>query len=293
MSDEEAKQHKEEYELLLAAFMEFLKNMSTDDEEEKEYALMELRATLLINHAYDGFQIDEEDALELLRNTDERLLSQQEKNKKDRLVAAIENLIPFAVCEEYQLTKQTKKVYKAHQMADEDYDIDWDNPDEVAEYTDVNELYNDQYAAVENADVAYAMGIALWWIGMGSNDLITYWTMNDAKVRPWHMALQGYTASRDEFPAWMIPPIEWNCRCFLLEAWRADEVWNKGNLHKVMNKMPSKPEQIKDNTFSDSVAKCGPIFGSDHNYFKVDKADKTFLDQCVKRIKDKYYGKAD
>lgn len=290
MSDDETAKHKAEYELLLAAFINFIKNMHTDSEEEAAYALMELRTTLLVNHAFDGFQIDETEALQLLRTTDDRYLSQQDKDKRDRIVAAVENLIPFAVCAEYHLMLEAKKIYQRHKQHNQDYEIDYNDPIDINEYIDVNELYNDQYAAVENADVEYAMGIALWWLGFGSLDLITYWTMNDNKVRPWHMALQGYTAPRDEFPSWMIPPIEWNCRCFLIPAESAGEVWNKATLRKVMNKTPSKPKQIKNNVFSGSVAKCEPIFGSDHNYFKVKAEDKNFLDQCVDKIKKKYYG---
>ena len=89
----------------------------------------------------------------------------------------------------------------------------------------------------------------------------------------------------------MIPPIEWNCRCFLISSDSADEVWNKAsNLRKVMDKAPKKPKQI-DGVFSESVAKCGRIFSSSHSYFSVKAEDKEFLQSCVERIKSKYYGK--
>lgn len=292
MSDDEKTRHQQEYEKLLALFISFLKNIDSNSRNDIVYALMELRADIAIQYGCDGFGMDEEEALQLLRNVDENTLSPEQNEKRKRIIAMVENLIAFAVCEEYHVVKDTDKVYKKHKKNNPDYEIDYNDSDDIDEYTDINEQYNDQYAAVENADIMYAMGIAAWWLGMNQYDLITYWTMNDAKVRPWHMALQGYTAPRDEFPSWMIPPIEWNCRCFLLPAEKVDpsQVWDKADFKRVVGKVPTKPKQI-DDTFSESVAKCGRIFGKSHNYFKVDKADKDFLDDCVKRIKDKYYAK--
>lgn len=289
-SDDEQAQHKKEFEELTALFVNFLKNIHSDSREEAEYALMELRADLLINHAYDGFQIDEDEALQLLRNIDDNSLTKEDKEKRDRLVAAVENLIMFAVCEEYHVAEKATDLYDTRLEEDGDYDIDFNDPDDIDDYNDINALYNNAYALVENGDVAYAMGIARMWLGFGSDELLTYWTMNDAKVRPWHMALQGYTAKRDEFPAWMIPPIEYNCRCFLISSDSADEVWNKGEkLKHVMGKAPRKPKQLKDSVYSESIAKCGKIFGDKHPYFTINGRDKEFLDSCVKRIKAKYY----
>lgn len=290
-SDDDKAQHKKEFEALTALFVNFLKNIHSDSREEAEYALMELRADLIINHAYDGFQIDEEEALQLLKNIDDNSLTKEDKEKRDRLVAAVENLIMFAVCEEYHVAEKATSLYHSRVDADEDYDIDFNDPDDIEGYDDINALYNDAYALVENGDVAYAMGVARMWLGFGSDELLTYWTMNDAKVRPWHMALQGYTARRDEFPSWMIPPIEYNCRCFLISSDSADEVWNKGvELRRVMGKAPQKPKQLKNSVYSESVAKCGKIFGDAHPYFTINDSDKEFLDKCVKRIKSKYYG---
>ena len=71
------------------------------------------------------------------------------------------------------------------------------------------------------------------------------------------MALQGYAAPRDEFPSWMIPPIEYNCRCFLeiLEVPRADAKLSqiKGSAKDLV-----KPKQL-NSVYSESLAKCGRI----------------------------------
>lgn len=292
MTDDEKAEHQKEYEELFALFVNFLKNVHSDSREEALYALMELRADLAINHAFRGFNIDEEDALQLLRVLDDNVLTKQDKDKRDRLIAAVNNLIDFAVCEEYQVSQKVDELYDERaedEDEDEEYEIDFNDPDDVDDYYAICALYNDTYAAVENGDIEYAMGIALQWISIASNEFLTYWTMNDNKVRPWHMALQGYTARRDDFPAWMIPPIEWNCRCFLIPAGQADEVWDKNkDLKHIMAKVPKKPSQI-DDTFSESVAKCGRIFGPSHSYFAINSKDKDFLQDCVEKIKSKYY----
>lgn len=291
MSDEDKAQHDSEYQELLAIFINFLKNIHSDSRDEMLYALMELRADLAISHAFRGFNIDEEEALMLLKNLNDNNLTQEDKDKRDRIVAAVNNLIEFAVCEEYQVSQKADELYQNHLDEDEGYDIDFNNPDEVDDYLAICALYNDTYAAIENADIEYAMTIAYKWIHTLATEYLTYWTMNDNKVRPWHLALQGYTAKRDDFPSWMIPPIEWNCRCFLISASGEEVIGKASELRKVSAKVPQKPSQV-DNTFSESVAKCGRIFGKSHSYFQVKQKDKPFLQDCVTNIKSKYYGQA-
>lgn len=101
------------------------------------------------------------------------------------------------------------------------------------------------------------------------------------------MALQGYAAPRDEFPAWMIPPIEYNCRCFLeiLEVPRANAKLShiKGSAKNVT------PPKLLDGVFCESLAKCGRIFSSAHSYFSIKETDKSMLAGFVTRLKEKYH----
>lgn len=290
MSDDEKATHDGEYQELLAIFINFLKNINSDNREEAMLAFMELRADFAIQHAFKGFGVDVEEALQLLKDVDDNNLTKQDIDKRDRIVAAVNNLIEFSVCEEYQVSEEATTLYQSHIAEDENYSIDFNDSDDYDEYLSICERYNDTYAAVENSDIEYAMSIAHKWTQIGSNENLTYWTMNDARVRPWHLALQGYTAKRDEFPSWMIPPIEWHCRCFLLSDSMDEEVTGNLKVKKVFAKAPAKPTQI-DDVFSESVAKCGRIFGKSHSYFSVKEKDKGFLQDCVNTIKKKYYGR--
>jgi len=280
MTDEEKARHESEYQALLALFIALLKNVQNETREEALFALAELRAELAIHHAFRGLDIDVDEALMLLKNMDDENLTQHDKDLRDRIVAAVNNLIDFAVCEEYQLYQEVLE-----ECGDSEIDF---NSEEYEELEALCEKYNDTYAAIENADIEYALAIAARWIGIGSRDYVVYWTQNDAKVRPWHMQLQGYAAPRDEFPSWMIPPIEWNCRCFLetldVRAQGTDLMKVVGSASKM-----EKPKQLSD-VFSESVATCGRIFGPSHSYFQVKEEDKEMLQGFVSRIKEQYYG---
>lgn len=280
MTEEQKARHDSEYQSLLALFVSLLSSLSSDSKEDALFALSELRTEFAFNYVLDGLGIDFDEAMMLLQNVDDPNATQSDKAKRDRLVAAIRNLIDFSVCEEYQLYDEVSDL-----IGDGNIDV---NSDEYEELLALCEKYNDNYAAVENSDIQYAGVMAALWLKMSANDYLVYWTQNDMKVRPWHMALQGYAAPRDEFPSWMIPPIEYNCRCFL-ESLEIGSVAGQIH-HKIVGsaKTVEKPKQLSD-VYSESLAKCGRIFGPAHNYFTVKESDKEMLKGFVLRLREKYY----
>ncbi len=279
MTEEQQTQHDSDYQSLTALFIALLKSLHTNDKEEALYALSELRTEIAFNHVVKGLGIDIDEAMMLLQSSDDSTLTQYDKNMRDRLKAAILNLIDFSVCEEYQLYDEVLDVVG-------EAEIDF-NSDDYDDLLALCKKYNDQYSAIENSDIEYAGIMAALWLKMSAKDYVVYWTQNDAKVRPWHMALQGYAAPRDEFPSWMIPPIEYNCRCFLeiLEVPYADAKLK--NLKGAADKLV-KPKQL-DGVYEESLAKCGRIFGPAHNYFNVKDSDRDMLSGFVSRLKEKYY----
>lgn len=274
-----------------------LRHLYDDSREEALFALAELRAKLAINHVLKGLDLEVDEALLLLQNLDDDNLTQHDKDLRDRVVAAVNNLIDFAVCEEYQLYNEVVEQTDGGE-------IDF-NSEEYDDLEDLCEKYNDVYAAVENSDIEYAGAMAAWWIRMSAADWVVYWTQNDSHVRPWHMALQGYAAPRDEFPSWMIPPIEYNCRCYLetleyaavngsIGKIKCNGIGSKGVKDSVSFDVKDamkieKPKQLGD-TYSESLATCGRIFGKSHSYFQVNEADKEMLKGFVERIKEEWHG---
>lgn len=279
MTEEQQARHDSEYQSLQALFIALLRALRDGDKEEALYALCELRTELAFKHVLDGLGVDYDEALILLQSTEDGNLTQHDKDLRDRLIAAIQNLIDFSVCEEYQLYNETVEL-----LTDDEIDF---NSDDYEDLLAICEKYNDTYAAIENGDIEYAGKIAAAWIRMSAGDYLVYWTQNDVKVRPWHMALQGYAARKDEFPSWMIPPIEYNCRCFL-EVLEVASVNSKLPHVKGFTPNIEKPKQLND-VYSESLAKCGRIFGPSHNYFTVKEKDREMLQGFVSRLKEKYY----
>lgn len=279
MTAERQAQHDSEYQSLLALFIALLRSLREGDTEESLYALCELRTDLAFKHVLDGLGVEYDEAVMLLQNAGDENLTQYDKDLRERLIAAIQNLIDFSVCEEYQLYDETVET-----LGDSELDF---NSEDYENLLAICKKYNDTYAAIENSDIEYAGKMAALWIRISAHDYVVYWTQNDAKVRPWHMALQGYAAPRDEFPSWMIPPIEYNCRCYL-EVLEIASI--NGRLHRLKGaaKNIEKPQELND-VYSESLAKCGRIFGPSHNYFTVKEGDREMLLGFVSKLKEKYH----
>lgn len=282
LSDEEKETIESEYEELLPLFISLVRNLS--DKNKKKEALTELarlRTKIAISHAFDGFDIGYDEAIALINQTEN--LTELDEEKKKRLIAAINNLIEFCVCAEYQLMCDIYEEMPNFNFDIDEYDIDEDNDNDPLIL--ICKKYNKTYLGVEDTDIEYAMKVALAWVLAEKHQQLTYMTQNDDRVRPWHYALQGFTAPKDDFPSWMIPPIEWGCRCFLVD-YNGDSIVN---YIKGMEAKFEKPKQL-DGVFSESVAKCGRIFSKSHRYFKVGDKDKKVLKEIVETIKEDYYG---
>ena len=169
---------------------------------------MDLRSEFAFNHAIKGFGMDFEKALDLLRNHNDGL-TKMEKEQRNVLVAALDNLVDFAVAEEFQM------------FANLPDDLDIDDEEDIKEAESVFYRYNNIYSSIENGDIEYAMGVAAGWVSYSENTVLTYMTQGDNRVRPWHLALEGTSYRKANFPAWLIPPIEHGCRCFLVKRLQA------------------------------------------------------------------------
>ena len=74
-------------------------------------------------------------------------------------------------------------------------------------------------------------------------------------------------------------------------ARNVEKTQNKDSLNSIYASKDINDKTAElDNVFSESVAKCGRIFGKSHPYFKVAKADKDKLKEYVENIRKQYYG---
>lgn len=269
----ESNEERDEEDLLAlqAIFHRFIEAINADEGQWKVLEeLMTLRAHQLIRRAIHGFGMSLEEALELLRTPKEEL-GRIDKEKRIVIYAAIDNLIAFAVAEEYQMAN------------DLEYDED-DLTEEEEEALKVFKTYNQRYAKIENADVEYAMMVAAGLVSVRPTTILTYMTQGDERVRPWHRTYEGYSAPKSSFPHWLIPPIEHQCRCFLIE----DDVYDQLNVQAAHTSKLEMPDWFNP-TFKESVAFGGRIFSDEHPYFQVDEAHVERLSEISSRIKALYF----
>ena len=209
-----------------------------------------------------GLALDFDEALSILRNHN-NLTTERERQQHEILVAAIDNLIDFAAAEEMTMISELPE------EVDEECLLD---------YETICEQYNLTYAEAENEQVLFAAKMAAWWMAVNAESVITYMTQGDERVRPWHLSLEGVSYRKSEFPAELIPPIEWGCRCYLIA---------NGFAAVRASLSIDKCRSMVDPVFRESLATGGRIFTDAHRYFDVPLPE--FAQKIVKRLKSKFY----
>ena len=117
-------------------------------------------------------------------------------------------------------------------------------------------LYNNIYATTENRDIDYASSIAVWWVNLPEETTLMYMTQGDERVRDSHRALEGLSFPKSSFPEWLIPPIDWRCRCYLVESFTRPNYMDIQDIDSLIG-------NAVNPIFKRSLAKGGPIFGED------------------------------
>lgn len=258
---------KNEYWLILAAFRRLIDSLENSADSAATWQVMEeiiiQRTASLYSRILEGLNMSFDHALSLLRNHND-FTSLRDKEERDILVAAIENLVEFAAAEEYAMMNEVMEQPEIEESED---------------YEEVCEKYNLRYADTENEQVLYAAGMAGWWMNQSVDTLITYMTQGDERVRDTHLALEGLTYRKSDFPSDLIPPIEWGCRCYLLSDSNELNVSasQKNDYRKKVNPI-----------FVESLAVKGCIFSDAHPYFTTTFYKNTRIQMIVQRLKDKF-----
>lgn len=206
--------------------------------------------------------MDFDEALSILRNHN-NFTTEREKQQHEILVAAIDNLIDFAAAEEMTMISELPE------EIDEECLLD---------YETICEQFNLTYAEAENEQVLFAAKMAAWWMAVNAESIVTYMTQGDERVRPWHLSLEGVSYRKSEFPAELIPPIEWGCRCYLIA---------NGFAAVRASLSIDKCRSMVDPVFRESLATGGRIFTDAHRYFDTQLPE--FVQKIVKRLKSKFH----
>ena len=121
------------------------------------------------------------------------------------------------------------------------------------EAEDIFAMFNYRFATTENSDVYYSMAIASAWNDFDSMTSLTYTTQGDERVRDSHRALEGLTYLKRDFPEALIPPIDFRCRCYLVES--SDALASRRNPDDAYDRINSAVNPI----FATTAAKSGRI----------------------------------
>lgn len=253
---------QKEYEVIRDAFRRLIHNWeNTAEREDIIEDIITQRCSFLIDRALRGLRIDFEEALSILRNHN-NFTTDRERQQHEILVAAIDNLIDFAAAEEIAMLDELPEEVDESCLSD---------------YETICEQYNLTYAEAENEQVFFAAKMAAWWMAVSAESIITYMTQADERVRPWHLSLEGVSYRKSEFPAELIPPIEWGCRCYLIA---------NGFAGVRASLSIDRCKAMVDPVFRESLAKGDRIFTDAHRYF--DKPLPKFVQKIVKRLKSKF-----
>ena len=254
---------------ILKAFEELI--VQVDDDTDAFHiveVLSEIRAKHLFSIVADNMMLTYEYAINIVKDNIDKHKDEITDNRALSLISAVENLIDFAVYQEY--TMMTKMPSELEFTEDED------SNDTMDEFNKFNLIY----ANVENSTVKHSALIAYLFANMSDNTLLTYLTQNDEKVRYSPQLLNGLTYPKSDFPSDLIPPIDYNCRCFIVDT---------GVPIDIHSKKKNKHNETVNPIFSESLAKGGRIFNDKHPYFNID--NKKHIDQLssiIKKIKDKW-----
>ena len=242
MDDQIKLQTGEEYLVLLAMFRDLLTSIDWQTMSlDQLYDIIRKRLEFSFGYAHNPLGIGYEEAVETVKSKSIFNLSSFEQDRKNVLDAAMLNLIDFSVGANAQMYMDFEN--------DEDEDVE-----------DIFEQYHKRYAEVENSDIYFSAGVASSFLLMPDNATLTYMTQGDERVRDNHRALEGLTFTKAQFPEWLIPPIDWRCRCYLVQSYSPyttveDISWTKETSNPI---------------FKESLAKCGRIFSDEHPYFIID-----------------------
>lgn len=250
------------------------------DADEVFEELVSIRADFALRHAFDGFGMEYDQALELIRNKEN--LTPEQNTEREILLAAVDNLIDFATVEEYHAVSETIDFLDNEELEHEDDGMDEEEREEAI--LAICAKYNRRYANTENHDIEYAMIVAAQLSALSDDSYLMYMTMGDERVRPWHLQYEGFTAPKSSFPAWLVPPIEHQCRCYLIEDGKPTSQISDIKAQRVQ----IEPPYWFNPTFKECVAFGGRIFSDEHPYFTIDESHKGRLKEISERIKSHY-----
>jgi hypothetical protein len=144
-----------------------------------------------------------------------------------------------------------------------------------ADALQVNQLYNVHYLKTEYEQAVAGAQMASKWSTFEPEALLQYRTVGDDLVRPEHRLFDGVTLpASHSWWATHYPPNDWNCRCDAVDMVDDEHPHTSA---EVLADLPEVPSM-----FAQNVGTAGEVFGAEHPYFDVPKAEKKKIEAQLK-----------
>lgn len=266
-----------QYQTILEAFEKVL-DLTKGSEHDIQYivaVLASVRMERLMHIVSDELFLSYDYMIEILRKNIYKGADELKDHTALVVISAMENLLDFAICQEYKMMSEIEDLYNE----DDEDDIQVDEDDVM----DVFFKYNGLWATIEDNTVMQSAAIANMWGNLSSNSIMQFTTQRDERVRYSHSALDGYKAPKNDFPSELIPPIDYNCRCFLVNS-------GDGNFDRDESYVELERDLISktNSVFAGSLATYGAIFGKSHSYFDIEQKDSEEYNTIKTLIRERF-----
>ena len=250
----------EEIIALLTAF--YFGRNGLDDLQEWYYYKV---ADKLLEGVYDGFgdtPTGIEEKIRKARETGSRNLIEELEKQQEVLLGMRENVFKFSAAKTYEQQKQLRKLLfqNGKIMSFNEF---------KTEASKIVKVFNETWLRTEYQNaINQAISAKEYSVYLEEKEqfpYIKYKTQEDEKVRSSHRVLNNTTRKvNDSFWDAYYPPIDWNCRCFVVQVSDRDarnEVFNEAT-KKELNEIV--PVYFRFNAWIDRI-----IFAPSHPYFNV------------------------
>jgi SPP1 gp7 family putative phage head morphogenesis protein len=218
-------------------------------------------ADKLLGGVYDGFgdtPTDLQTKINKARLAGDRDLLKELSEQQEVLIAMRKNVFEFSAAKTYEQQKQLRSLLFADGKIKSFTEF-------KKEAEKIVKVFNEQWLQTEYQNaINQAISAKEYSVYIEEQELfplLRYKTQEDDRVREKHQKLNNKTkAVNDPFWASYYPPIEWNCRCFVVQVSERD-TRNEATIEEI-NKIV--PEYFRFNAWLDKI-----VFGLKHPYFVV------------------------
>lgn len=223
-------------------------------------------ADKLLQGVYDGFgdtPTGLQQKIEQARLVGDRNLIVELEKQQEVLIAIRKNVFEFSAAKTYEQQKQLRALLFKDGLIQSFGEF-------KKEAEKVVRVFNETWLRTEYQNaINQAISAKEYSVYIEEKELfplLRYKTQEDEKVRSFHRSLNNTTkAVADSFWSAYYPPIDWNCRCYVVQV-SGRETRNELTIDEINEIVP---EYFRFNAWLDKI-----VFGLNHPYFVVSNEEE-------------------